>query len=459
MDLQIFESMHSPNLHIVTNMEGWDLVFSTERADVVAIKSSRLKESFIIFGCYFHPSLTKTDVMERMDLIHERMYSVRSHRLIFGGDLNAQSPLWSNTKACNKGEIIMQSLIHNGLINAVPVDLSTSKANFCSDKLTWIDTLCVSKKLAKFIKNPTGIQISSSDHPMLMFNISKEIKCKTVIDKKRLQELCQDIDLSFLNNNYSTFNELNDQWLRLCDSLTHVSAASRRIIKSNFISRSVPPHLVKERRKIVKALQRLRAKQFKKNSSSIADRINIYMDKRKILDKKIKSHRTEERERKFASLVAHHGHWSAIKRYMGRQFFNKLPSVDNIKENPQRLFHIETFHKQYTLNSPCELRSDPANFIHLNIDAEAVLQFSISRLRRKACHFNDLLSCSVLVELLKAQGLPIIRFIINSISQCFIPVFIKHSRITLIPKAASFKVRPISVLHPLYRLIDCILFF
>lgn len=459
MNLEIFESMHSSNLHIITNMEGWKLVFSTDQADVVAIKSSRLKESFIIFGCYFNPSLRKTEVKKRMDLIHENMYTVRSHRIIFGGDLNAQSPLWSDTKACDKGGIIMQSLIHNGLTNAIPVDSSTAKANFTSDKLTWIDALCVSKKLTKFIRKPTGVQISASDHPMLMCSISKEAKSKIIVDRKLLQQSCENVDLSFLNQNHSTYDELNNQWERLCDSLLLISTKSRRTIKSNGPSRSVPLHLVKERRKIVKALQRLRQKLLKNDSHATIDRINEYTAKCRSIDKEIKNFRAEEKDKKFESLIKHHGQWAAIKRFMGQHFFNKLSSVNAIKENPQSLCHIEEFHKQYTLSSPCELPSELYEYIDMNIDAESALQFAISKLRRKACHFDANLSCSVLVQLLKTKGLVIVSFIINSISRCFIPAFIKQSRITLIPKAASFKVRPISVLHPLYRLTDCLLFF
>lgn len=458
-DLVIFESLHSTNLHIVTNMNGWNLIYSTEEADILAIRSSRLKESFVVFGCYFNPKLSVFSVKERMDLIHERMYQLRSHRLIFGGDVNARSPLWSDNFSCNKGKIIMNSLVHNGLMSAVPVDLSTSKASSVSESLHWIDVLCVSKKLLDLIRKAEGVHITNSDHPMLVCVISKEDRVRTIISRKLLSKACEDIDLSFLDTPSLTADSFHNRWELLCERLQSLSIRAMRTFSSSRVSRNAPWHLVNERRKIFQSNKRVRRRLFRTDSPELRAKFVSLNTKIKFLDRQLAKSRIKGNKQRLENLLVKHGQWSVIKKFMGHQFFRKTGQVDEIKANPVKLANVLEFQKLYTLSSPCISDSVLREPVNMNIDLEKLLKFIIRKLAKKRCYFHAHLSCSILVELLKCKGITILRFIVDSISRAFIPAFMKQSRISLIPKSDSYKVRPISILHPLYRLTDCIMFY
>lgn len=92
-DVHVHWGLHSANLIIISNMNNWEIHYASEEMDVIIIKNQLLKDTWYLCGCYFNPKLSNSQVKKQMATIHEKLYLVKSCRLIIGGDMNSKCSL------------------------------------------------------------------------------------------------------------------------------------------------------------------------------------------------------------------------------------------------------------------------------------------------------------------------------------------------------------------------------
>lgn len=153
------------------------------------------------------------------------------------------------------------------------------------------------------------------------------------------------------------------------------------------------------------------------------------------------------------------GEWPIIKRLMGNTIFLKTTRINEFKK-VQSVDNTE-FEKDFEHNEPImePLEEDMCDDIDImNRNWNELLPKATAMIRKKTCCYEAELSCFILGLFMETVGVEIINFLGSCIGRGFTPCNIKRSRITLISKASGNKFRPLSIMHPLYRLMDFLIY-
>jgi len=456
LDVKHFSCPQSSNLLIVTNMEAWSIWWTVPEYECLILRNN-FEEAFFLVGLYLNPILTLGEVKDMMRAVHEKMKIIKSNRFLILGDLNARAPLWSREEADRKGTVIMDTFIHIKAISAIDPVPETAKVNPVTGLCTWVDAiLCDTTTKRKLIRRPRGYHIASSDHPMLSVDLQARITPKTKLNNRLLKENSKKADLAFLKNPWSTVEEAEHRCNQLDEILNLIGIHSRWTNnKRNKII--IPDKFWQASRKLRHSLNKHRRFQGRKPSEEIHRMICAEEKSLKALHHAIKKFKIRVRQNRMSNFEEKFGEWQAIKKVVGLQFFKKITRIDESKVNQSQLQNANKFKELFDKNEPVTMITKTRKRRVINFPDD-LLEKVTAKIKSKPCLYDHEISCTVLGALLVEQGELILEFVKECLQRGFTPPNIKRSKIILIPKACGLKLRPLSIMHPLYRLFDAVLY-
>lgn len=449
-DVNFFWSLHSRNLMIATNMKGWMLWFASEEADVIILKTKALKDTCYVVGTYFNPNLNSAKVKNQMNIIHRRIYPVRTSRIFFAGDMNAKSPLWSPYESDVKGEIILNSLTHFDMTAGFLPDEHNYRVNRFTGEKSWIDTICIDSKTKKLIKEYRFHHLADSDHDLHIIRVGLQATNRLIISRQRVKKFCLEQDWNFLIKDWNGPIDAENRMFVLENMIREGSQYARINFQPRKKKIYIPSCLYKQRRRLQKAIKKSKKRDDRNQHDKFTKDLHENAKVTKFIKKLQKKHMREEEIKK-------HGIWPTIKRLMGPMIFKRATEIDRFKPEPciDNSEFMRHFDKMDVLLEPLPLCHEEPVIIENWI---LMLPDLIRVIKKKRCIYDDNLSCFVLAIFLQEKGENIIKFLGECIARGFTPRNIKRSRIQLIPKADGMKSRPLSVMHPLYRAMDFMIF-
>ena len=144
---------------------------------------------------------------------------------------------------------------------------------------------------------------------------------------------------------------------------------------------------------------------------------------------------------------------------LSRKFLKEIrTSITNPDEGKTPHIMIEDILKKYTdIYVSTESQIQGATLTDMKFTGAERREIT-RKIGSKTCKYSETSSCQILSLLLKHHEEAMFVFAEQCLLQGIIPVNIKKARINLIPKADEVKLRPLSILHPLYRFFDACLY-
>lgn len=462
----IFQSTSYGKAAILTTSPQWELLWCPDDTDLIVIRRTDGIRDLIVSCVYISPTrdLKTTRIKEIARKYHEFFRKHPTSHHILMGDFNARHPLWSFKQQNEMGNIIGNCLLHLRMESAIqPNERSWTRWDTIHDSYSWIDAVMITTKLRKYIKERRILDIHGSDHRMIRIIISESWTEKR-INYPKLNKYAKECDLSFLNILPSTSKEADDGLIRLTEQLQMAQSVSTGLIRPRNTFRP-PARLTKISRQATR-----RAKKFLINRKTSPSRIpslaricinSIDMYNIKKIPQIIKRIRTTAKRKMLIDIERRKGPWTMIKRVIGKYSVKTMKQYMNHKysrrdiPSPSNEFIKSYRHPLITIspNRTLEVVLDSVNKIHNN-----EMDKIIKAVTAKQCAFDTNSSCVPLKYFLKHHQQKIVRYICYCLSCNHIPTFIKKAKTKLIPKSDPNKCRPLSILHPLYRLIDAVIY-
>lgn len=454
---------------IIASSNDWELFWAPTDADLIVIKGFRQNLDIFITCVYVsskHDMKDKKKIRTTLRVHHEFLRNHRTSHHIFLGDLNSRHELWSYEKADECGRIIANCLLHLRMISAViPSEDTWTRMDTTSGRKSWIDAFLTTPKLHKRIVNSYISDSSHSDHRMITAIFSGFLPGRR-LNQKRLNILAKEADLNFMLKLPGNSKEADDNLIKLESIMIEITESSfgpavynkkfdypralSRIIRTSnrrhkkfLINRERFPHQVPK-------LHRL--------CQNAVDRYNI----RKI-GKIFKAIRYKHERKKIASIAERKGEWAIINKFLGKEFKIWSPNLSHKPPDSHDLdISLEEISKKYknkkidiTPNRNLEVIFDFSEMMNSSNESLSLVKSTI----RKPCSFDKFLSCRSLKALMKYHGQILFNYFAFCVACGHTPQFMKKSRTQLIPKKDPNKFRPLSILHPLYRAFDAIIFW
>lgn len=464
---QFFQSTRSGKAAIFTTSTQWELLWAPDDADLIVIRRTDIKRDLIVSCVYISPTndIKTTKVKEITKRYHDFFRQHPSSHHILMGDFNARHPLWSFQQQNEMGNVIGNCLLHLRMESVIqPNSQNWTRWDTIHNSYSWIDAIMITTKLRKFICKREVLDINGSDHRMIKATISE-----TWIEKRlsysRMDRIAKNRDLSFLDVLPSTSKEADDCLTRLVDELSMTQRSSITTYEPRKKSRP-PIKLTKIARQGARRVKNfaMNRKTFPQEIPSLArmcvNRIDIYNIHN--ISRIIKKIKTRASQKMMADIERRKGPWAIIKKGVGKHSVKAICQyTNNSYQYKNQSSPSEDLIRAYKHSS---ITISPKRTLEVYFDIENCLNEAqtntlIKKATAKMCAFDTNLSCIPLRYLLKHHQRSIIRFICYCISCNHIPAFIKKAKTRLIPKSDPTKYRPLSILHPLYRLIDAIIFY
>lgn len=461
----LFQSRCNGKAAIICNSPEWELLWAPVDADIVIIRKRALKLDLIVACLYI--SQTRDIITKRVKNIikayHDFHRKFPSAFHIVMGDFNARHPMWSFKQRNPVGDIIGNAMLHLRMESAfAPNELNWTHLSSTQGSCSWIDAILLSTKLRKFIKNRKIMDIDASDHRMLYFCITKDWSTNR-INTLKLNKLAKGYDVNFLQTPAASSKEADLAINRLSNILTelHSKSMSTSVAHNHPM---LPTRLSKMLRKatrrekkfsITKNLHPERTTSLSRLCIHTIDCFNVSR-----IPKIFRKIRKRHNNKKLRAIEKKRGPWFIINKMLGRNLTKStVSSIHHVFTNPNDIACPTDLRRSFS--DQC-LTSSPNRPLEVIFDILKTLQpKDIKELTKataaKPCYFDTHLSNVPLKAMLKYHGDIIIKYIGNMIACGHVPIAIKKAKLKLIPKKDPSKFRPLSILHPLYRLIDAIL--
>lgn len=456
--ITVFHGAHSKNLVVITNMGNWEPVWIPTEVDAVLIKTMRSAETYYVCGVYFNPALSMIDFKIKVAAVHDHLRRHRSNRLVLGGDVNAESYLWSN-KENSRGKVLKNSLIHCKLFCPIPNDGNTSRVSWNGER-NWIDAIFIDNILGRRVTDKGGIILKNSDHNLLFVDIMEGRTTKIVVSKSKLTNLCKNINLEFLNSEWSNCEIADRKCIILERLMTLIGNKSRVRVPMDRLEKIIPRNVVKFLRKLKSSISKSKRKMFMVSSKMHENELADKLEKMRKLNTGIKQLKRASKRKRINELLKDGKLWYLIRKSLGRDFFRGQIGKD-LDSKPQSLISSEEeFIAKFKDEFPVIV-----NEVHiyrpakLEFDMDQLVKAVTKKIGAKSCMFEGFISCKTLALMMEYRGAIIVKFALECLRHGYTPQFIKRSRISLIPKGCNSKVRPVAIMHPIYRLFDAILYF
>lgn len=445
---------------VIISNEQWEQVWAPEDADLLVVRSRKMITPITVTCLYLSPNIKCLSFEQAQEIInahHNHVKRNNTDQHILMGDVNCRNPMWGGLTSCQQGKFLANSLRHNGFGSAVRVcQENWTRQDPVHGTKSWIDILMVNHKLGKRIIKSGVKPVEKSDHRMLWATIRNQFNDSRYINIRARGELAKNADLSFLDQESRSKEEIIAKCTRIEEVMREIDKESEK--KTPIGNNPIKTELAHTKRKYKRKLTKL-AKKVRKNGVTSEMAREIIKTKRMMERTKRRLRKEKQRvAKKKRSSKAEQNPWRAINRIMGRNFLKmRLGKIDDEICYKDQLVKEEEFARRFTDQEMGPEEAGPlVTSENLKLTGREIEEVK-SLIKKKACNFDTGLSCTVLSELLEHHDRRIIGFIMECLSKRFIPRNIKTARISLIPKPNG-KLRPISILHPLYRIFDACTF-
>lgn len=431
-----------------------------------------VRQNLDIFITCVYVSLTH-DLQERKvirDILRTYHDFLRNHRTshhILVGDLNSRHELWSFEKADSCGRIIANSLLHLRMISAIPpTEKSWTRMDPTTGRQSWIDAFLTTPKLHQKITKSYISESSFSDHRMINVLFS-DLSPRKRLNMKELNILAKGVDLGFMKNLPDNSKQADESFSKLESIMIDITKASFDLPTRSDIF-VYPQNLSRTLRKCTRRHEKFQITrirfpyQIPKLARLCLDEIDRFNIKK--IPKIFKSIRFRRERKKLKCIIERKGEWAVINRLLGKEFKRESPDIGNTVPpcSSQLDVTLEEVSKKHT-NKVINLSPDRAlkvifdfsGSMNESLEAQSLVKSTVS----KSCCYDNFLSCRSLNAIMKYHGRILFNYIAFCVASGYTPQLIKKSRIQLIPKKDPGKFRPLSILHPLYRAFDAIVFW
>lgn len=437
-------------------MGNWKFLWIDEKFESMSICSMGFKETYIICGTYIRPSLAAAEVKALIKSIHDHLRSYRTNRICMGGDLNCESKIWSPNED-TKGKIIMSTLIHLKLWNPIPSTASAARTNL-SGESRWIDALLIDTPMKKRMVNAGSSWLKFSDHNLLFVDLIDGRYTRIVVSKRKLTELAAQVDLSYLKSNWLGAEDADRKAMLLEQTMTIIGSKAK-IQFSESKRKIIPDELWRLQRKIKTSISRSRRRIFMARSDVHVNELPNKIKNLAMVNSGIRKLKRLTQRNNIKKMLREKGVWHLIKRTLGNERLCKSNFMTNPMVNKERAVNEDIFLAEFHNEIPAYINV----IVNLGIKADSFDMDELTanvmkKIELKACLFDEHISCKTLSVLLKHHANTIMFYVKECLINGYTPQFIKRSRISLIPKSCGIKLRPIAVMHPVYRLFDSTLY-
>lgn len=449
-DVVFYWGLHSKNLCIITNMNNWKCVYNSPEFDIIILQCKALKDTCFLTGTYFNPSLTREEHRKHTQEMHGKLYNFKNCRILIGGDMNCKSPMWHAWDTDPKGQIILDAFSHMNLCPAFEPTDYNCRYNKVTGEKTWIDSICIDVKLHQLKRAYKFTHLEDSDHDLHTVVFDIHHSSKQIISKQKLIKCFKKEDWNFLVSPWMGALEAEDRIYKLECILKNAVESSKIVVYPHKTRSSIPSCLLKRRRFLEKSFRKVRKRNALTDIQRISELIRDNQNLTKNFKKLVKKQRTRILEKE-------KGVWYFIKKFLGPNIFKRITSVDLLSKNEtiDRSSIDATFIQDEPIDEPIPDIPDasviPFNWNGMYRDVKKMMN-------KKKAVYNGYLSCYMVSILMEIIGDKLINFISICLTKGFTPRNIKRSRICLIPKSCGTKYRPLSIMHPIYRIFDYMIF-
>ncbi|XP_074604174.1 uncharacterized protein LOC141857586 [Brevipalpus obovatus] len=430
----------------VSNMRGWRVVACPINRDVIAISGNVSAQLIGVVECYSRA--WKNDRQSNVQTSEKVMLEcLPGPSTIFLADVNTENHLWSYKRSRPNSQQVADMLNRRGLVIANRPNALNHTYQLGSS-ISWIDIIaCHRNMLRRCTVNQ--MMIMTSDHRMLMCEMADRHTNKPIVrqflDLNQLKKLIRENQLALLP----------------CDSITNVEQNYSRIIAhvSNLVARATRSstgwqdidviELAREKRYLRRELSRL--------DMSKADSYARYSCLKKqllLVKQKIRS-TVKDRIHRFNSKIQRGllEPWQIIRRIMGRSWLDFKHPLEGWHQDIIE-GDIDQYRSLFTATRPIYVPSGKKFDISSQPPTAREWQKIVQKIGKKRCQFADFLdskSFSIFLE----EDKSLIPFFNDCLSNGLIPLRAFDSKMTLIPKNDGKRVRPIAIMSPIGRVLDC----
>lgn len=456
----IFTSKHTGRAVIMCSEDEWIEIWSPTHYDVISIRRHTVQRDIIITCLYLSPSLEKKTTEKIVEAIHDMIRQHRSSQHILMGDVNCRSSLWGSPKEDVFGTKLANSLLHlefgNPFLGLKDSWTHAPMGKFSESK-SWIDLILVNNKLDRLTRNAKVVNIPESDHRMLMFDLRMTSISKSKTNKKTLTKELVKLDLSYLNRDIIESSIAEDGCMRL--ELGMKKSFEIASIQRTFKKNQLNPKVVRARRAIQRKLRRVKRKLSNMEEDPLREEIHRAKKdlehEARIESKRLSIQKKKIKKKRIEHMIKKNGRWWIIKKIIGTHFVRSCKN-DCVYKHEEVILNeqFERLASEFT-DEPIWNEKNVETHKGWNVKlTEPEIRRILKGIGKKPCNYDRGLSCTILSELLKYQGNIILGFVENCINRFLIPVNIKKAKVKLIPKSEPGKFRPLSILHPIFRLFE-----
>lgn len=435
---------------IIAKKDVWKRIWNPIDCEAITVRGCISNRDILVTCVYLSPNLSGAEFRRIINGIHDFLYEYKRSLKILIGDVNCEAAMWSNNGECWKGKLLVEKLLHLKMMSVFdPTRTIPTRNNQNGGK--WIDIATASTKLGQIIRNRRIIDITNSDHRMLSFKISNTAVVTTrKINEEKLREMSLNIQLDFLETKFNTI-DVEDQCNELMNLMRKMGEECSEV---KMLRRC---HITRQKLLHIRKLNNIKKKYMKTaKNNEVRQRIKeIIRNNIKLHYKQyeIGNHRRYKNRMKL--MLKENRIWDIIKKTMGNKRLIKINDCINethSKEKYERC--IETLSKDY---SATECRK-PTNkelkrSINANID-NVTLTKLVMQAMRKPCMYEKYVNNKLLKIVYEQHSSVINKWLIGMIETCYTPQAIKTGRTVFIQKADRNKARPLTILNPIYRLVD-----
>lgn len=390
--------------------------------NTIIIQSNNLNRVYTVIYTYFSPNITPSQFKNSLELI----YPTSTPNTIILGDFNAECNEWSGRQLDydRKGTILRNwaAFKRLNLLNDINEDTWTFAA-MNNETKTWLDMAFYTNDLKDRISNFKLDDNIRSDHRRLSFKLYTG---------------------TFKTTLTSTFRTLDEGGVML-DSINMEIPNVDLNSKLEFITQAITASYNNNIKTItIKRKTLLAIKKIKRSIRNCRKRNMDYTGKKKDL----KSLREKMKECSDNFIKENlYTPWIYWKKY--RPDLLKQKRINLIINHQSLNEFLKTFNDQ----KPAETAPSHHNpGIIVNLNWKDIRE----KTTKKKCIYTDALNSDMLKFFI--LNLDFKTFIQDCIDRAFIPSRAKITKITPIPKKDTTKIRPISINHPIYRILDYIIY-
>ncbi|XP_074601139.1 uncharacterized protein LOC141855127 [Brevipalpus obovatus] len=458
-NLRIFGGLEGNRAIIITTCQDATMVENGIEGETISITIKRASHNIIVTCLYLCPTRC---AKKTIDDYHEFVRTHRQAQHVLMGDVNAKHPKWGGEITCTRGKYLSRSLRHNKFDSIINHnDTSWTRDTGSSERGNWIDLIMANNKLKKFCCNSRVIRIEESDHKMLLVSVTTPVDRVKKFDENRFIGAVKNSNWEFVKRAITNREEAEDIAESIMKAMRDLNEKGKTMVS---FKRGTHHNIdiVRERRTIKRRLKKI-IKARNSNPDTVPEaltenKIIELKSREKFLTHQINKEGKENVQKRVKELRKKKGDWWFARQILGKNF-RANPEVN---ETTHKMLDLEKTEKELTNDFTSTRVSSRTDCSTKNLEVRDLQEKEIRRIMKKIkakpCVFDEGLSCKNLSLILKYSDGEIIHFAMNCLRKGIIPDNIKVARIKLIPKAAHGKFRPLSIMNPLYRLFDAIMY-